>query len=209
MSLAKFQPGKVLEQKQQWLFMANEVIRMGGYVEKAALDAFREGALDLRSREFMNPEAKNVIFNHRKYDSWKDLKTAKIPNYMSVMENLDEVEKEIDALLDYGMVREIKKFDEEHVVSPIHYIKTVQADGKIKARLVHHDHGCTKGFSSFIKFLTNFVKILKLPHQNRPKNLVKTPIVLKFSTVFSFLPQNKMSIFGPFGLKSPHQIPAW
>ena len=112
---------------------------MGGYVEKAALDAFRDGALDLRSKEFMNPEAKNVIFNHRAYDSWQALKIAKIPNYMSVMENLDEVEKELDALLEFGMIQEIQKFDEEHVVSPIHYIKTVQADGNTKARLVYHD----------------------------------------------------------------------
>ena len=119
--------------------MANEVIRMGGYVEKAALDAFKEGALDLRSKEFMNTEAKNVIFNHRKYDSWEALKAAKIPNYMSVMENLDEVESEIESLLDYGMVREIKKFDDEHVISPIHFIKSTQADGNVKSRLVFHD----------------------------------------------------------------------
>ena len=163
--------------------MANEVIRMGGYVEKAALDAFEEGALNLRSKEFMNIEAKNVIFNHKKYESWEALKAAKIPNYMSIVENLDEVEGEIEALLEFGMVREIEEFDDEHVISPIHYIKSIQADGKVKSRLVFHDkanfmyaRGVLKGIckekhkldkNRILRTCTNALSLFR-PSQNAP-----------------------------------------
>ena len=112
---------------------------MGGVVEKVALEAFEKGEINMRSSEFMNFKAKNITFNNRKYSSWEELKNAKIPNYGSVIENKEEVEREINNLQATGMVAEIEEFDDEHVVSPIHWIKATQPDGSIKVRLVHHD----------------------------------------------------------------------
>ena len=139
MSLTRFTPGILLEQKSKWLEIAEELYRLGGVVEKVALDAFQSGEIDLRSKEFMNMNTKNITFNNRKYSSWEALKNEKIDNYGSVLENLDEVGAELENLKNIGVVREVKKFDSEHVVSPIHWIKNIQPDGSVKVRLVHHD----------------------------------------------------------------------
>ena len=141
MSLTRFTPGTLLSQKSKWLEIAEELYRLGGVAEKVALDAFECGEIDLRSKEFMNMNSKNIVFNNRKYSSWLALKNEKIENYGSVTENLADVERELNNLKDLGVVREVEKFDQEHVVSPIHWIKNTQPDGSVKVRLVHHDKG--------------------------------------------------------------------
>ena len=136
---SKFQPGLILKNQEKWLHMADEIYRLGGFVPKVALDAFKAGTLDLSSKEFMNLQAKKVIFNKRIYKSWEHLKNTIIPNYASIQENLEEVEKEINILLDFECVKEVDAFSEENVISPIHFIKNLQADGSVKNRLVYHD----------------------------------------------------------------------
>ena len=139
MSLSSFTPGQLLLQKEKWQELAAEVYRMGGVVEKVALDAFEAGELNLRSANFMNFNAKSITFNNRKYSSWEALKKAKIPNYGSIAENREEVEKEVNNLAALKVVQEVGDFDQEHVISPIHWIKAKQPDGSVKVRLVHHD----------------------------------------------------------------------
>ena len=139
MSTSRFTPGRLLLQKEKWLELAAEVYRLGGVVEKVALEAFEAGEVNMRSTHFMNFKAKDITFNNYKYSSWEALKNAKIPNYGSVKENLEDVEKEVNNLVALDMVDEVQEFDDEHVVSPIHWIKNVQPDGSTKVRLVHHD----------------------------------------------------------------------
>ena len=168
---APFQPGLALNNQEKWLFMAKEVYRLGGFVPKVALDAFQAKEIDLNSREFMNPKAEKIVFNKKSYRDWEQLKNAKIPNYGSITENLEETEKEIDILLEFGCIKEEKEFDDDSIISPIHFIKNRQADGSYKNRLVFHDKKNYRYWGFFVcgKFQFFNVFQMKFFHFQLPK----------------------------------------
>ena len=145
----KFEAGKALENKKDWLNLVDQVVELGGHVPQIALQAIREGGVDLYHSSCYNKNPKKVVFRGISYDSLPDLEKATVPNCPSLLKYPDEVNAELDRLFKVKALKILTKTeleDPEIVISPALWHRKVSGN-ETKCRLIFHDkrnNGYTK-----------------------------------------------------------------
>ena len=138
-----FKAGQALKNVKYWQYLADKIIELGGFVQPIALDAIKEGALNLQHKTCFNKNPKNVIFRGSTYENQADLVKAVVKNGSSIEKYALEVEKEITDLLSSEAVVKLtpdQEKDTDRVFSPVLWHRKLNPNGTLKkGRLVFHD----------------------------------------------------------------------
>ena len=138
-----------LDNKHEWQNLVAEVQSLGGYIPQIALQAIRDGGINLYHNSCYNKSPKKVVFRGKNYDSLEQLEKTDLPNCPSMLQYPDEVNAEMDRLFKIRAVRMMRKADLEDpdiVISPALWHRK-ETDTETKFRLILHDkrnNGYTK-----------------------------------------------------------------
>ena len=139
--MMEFKAGRALNNRNEWENLVAEVKSLGGYVPQIALQAIKDGAINLYHNSCHNKDPKKVVFRGKKYESLEQLEKADLPNCPSMLQYPDEVDTEMDRLLNIGAIRIMKKVDLEDpdiVISPALWHRK-ETETETKFRLILHD----------------------------------------------------------------------